>query len=106
MTIVPMEALDVVVNFKETRAPRMNVGEAATMSADALPGTTLKGEVESLATGSGSQFSLLPFAPGSGNFTPIVQRMPVRIRLQPGQEGVDRLQQGLSTTVVVSFADG
>ena len=73
---------------------------------DALPGTTLKGEVESLAPGSGSQFSLLPFEPGTGNFTKIVQRVPVRIRLEPGQKGLNRLRRELSTTVVVSFGDG
>jgi membrane fusion protein (multidrug efflux system) len=106
MTIVPMKALYVVANFKETQVSRMNVGEAATIKVDALPGTTLKGEVESLAPGSGSQFSLLPFEPGTGNFTKIVQRVPVRIRLQPGQKGLDRLRPGLSTTVVVSFAGG
>ncbi len=104
MTIVPMTALYVVANFKETQVSRMNVGEAATVRVDALPGIALKGEVESLAPGSGSQFSLLPFEPGTGNFTKIVQRVPVRIRLEPGQKGLDRLRPGLSTTVAVSFA--
>ncbi len=82
----------------------MNGGEAATMRVDALPGVVLKGEVEPLAPGSGAQFSLLPFEPGTGNFTKIVQRVPVRIRLEPGQKGLDRLRPGLSTTVAVSFA--
>ena len=51
---------------------------------DALPDLTLTGRVDSLAPGSGSPFSLLPFEPGTGNFTKIVQRVPVRIRLDPG----------------------
>ncbi len=70
---------------------------------DALPGVTFKGEVESLAPGSGSQFSLLPFEPGTGNFTKIVQRVPVRIRFAPGQADLARLRPGLSTTVKVSL---
>lgn len=103
MTLVPMGALYVVANFKETQVARMNVGQRATVSVDALPGAVLKGEVDSLAPGSGSQFSLLPFEPGTGNFTKIVQRVPVRIRLDPGQKGLDRLRPGLSTTVKVSL---
>jgi len=103
MTIVPMNALYVVANFKETQVSRMNVGQPAKVEVDALPGSSLKGEVESLAPGSGSQFSLLPFEPGTGNFTKIVQRIPVRIRLDPGQAGLNRLRPGLSTTVEVRF---
>jgi membrane fusion protein (multidrug efflux system) len=106
MTLVPMRSLYVVANFKETQVARMNVGQTATVSVDALPGSPLKGEVESLAPGSGSQFSLLPFEPGTGNFTKIVQRVPVRIRLDPGQKGLDRLRPGLSTTVKVRLAKG
>ena len=70
---------------------------------DALPGVALKGTVESFAPGSGSQFSLLPFEPGTGNFTKIVQRVPVRIRFEPGQPGLDHLRPGLSTTVKVEL---
>jgi membrane fusion protein (multidrug efflux system) len=101
MTLVPMGALYVVANFKETQVARMDVGHKATLHVDALPGRTLTGEVVSLAPGSGSQFSLLPFEPGTGNFTKIVQWVPVRIRLDPGQKGLDRLRPGLSTTVDV-----
>jgi membrane fusion protein (multidrug efflux system) len=101
MTIVPMKALYVVANFKETQVARMLPGQAATIKVDALDGKALKGRVESFAPGSGSQFSLLPFEPGTGNFTKIVQRVPVRIRLDPGQAEVARLRPGLSTTVKV-----
>ncbi len=76
MTIVPIGELYVVANFKETQTARMTAGQAATVEVDALPGVALKGEVESFAPGSGSQFSLLPFEPGTGNFTKIVQRVP------------------------------
>jgi len=103
MTIVPLDALYVTANFKETQVSRMVVGQRATIRVDALPGVTLKGEVESFAPGSGSQFSLLPFEPGTGNFTKIVQRVPVRIRFEPGQDGLARLRPGLSTTVKVTL---
>jgi membrane fusion protein (multidrug efflux system) len=101
LTLVPLDALYVTANFKETQIGRMNVGQPATVRIDAMPGVRLTGEVESLAPGSGSEFSLLPFEPGTGNFTKIVQRVPVRIHLDPGQKGLDRLRPGLSTTVRV-----
>jgi membrane fusion protein (multidrug efflux system) len=101
LTIVPMRALYVTANFKETQTARMLPGQPATIKVDALPGVKLKGTVDSFAPGSGSQFSLLPFEPGTGNFTKIVQRVPVRIRFDPGQTGLDRLRPGLSTTVSV-----
>lgn len=103
MTIVPMKALYVVANFKETQVERMLPGQEATIKVDALGGKTLRGHVESFAPGSGSQFSLLPFEPGTGNFTKIVQRVPVRIRLDPGQDDAARLRPGLSTTVKVKL---
>ena len=103
MTIVPIAELYVVANFKETQTARMTAGQAATVEVDALPGVALKGEVESFAPGSGSQFSLLPFEPGTGNFTKIVQRVPVRIRLAAG-ESLASLRPGLSTTVTVRLA--
>jgi membrane fusion protein (multidrug efflux system) len=104
LTLVPMGALYVTANFKETQTARMLPGQAATIRVDALPGVKLKGRVESFAPGSGSQFSLLPFEPGTGNFTKIVQRVPVRIRFDPAQAGLDRLRPGLSTTVSVRLA--
>jgi membrane fusion protein (multidrug efflux system) len=105
MTIVPIEALYVVANFKETQTNRMTVGQPAEVEVDALPGTTLHGQVESFAPGSGSQFALLPFEPGTGNFTKIVQRVPVRIRFEPGQQGLARLRPGLSTKVSVRLVE-
>lgn len=105
MTIVPLDALYVTANFKETQVSRMTAGQPASISVDALPGVTFKGKVESFAPGSGSQFSLLPFEPGTGNFTKVVQRVPVRIRLEPGQSGLERLRPGLSTTVTVTLQD-
>jgi membrane fusion protein (multidrug efflux system) len=101
MSIVPLGALYVVANFKETQTARMTVGQRASIEVDALPGTVLNGRIDSFAPGSGSQFSLLPFEPGTGNFTKIVQRVPVRIRFDPDQPALARLRPGLSSTVSV-----
>ncbi len=103
LTLVPLNAVYVTANFKETQIARMLPGQPARIKVDALPGVTLKGEVDSFAPGSGSQFSLLPFEPGTGNFTKIVQRVPVRIRLEPGQQALAKLRPGLSTTVTVKL---
>ncbi len=103
LTIVPGGGLYVTANFKETQTSRMAVGQRATIKVDALPDQAFTGRVESFSPASGSQFSLLPFEPATGNFTKIVQRVPVRIRIDPGQKGLDRLRPGLSTTVKVKL---
>lgn len=103
MILVPMDRLYVTANFKETQTARMLKGQAAKVRVDALPGVTLRAHVESFAPGSGSEFALLPFEPGVGNFTKIVQRVPVRLRFDPGQPAVARLRPGLSAKVTVTF---
>jgi membrane fusion protein (multidrug efflux system) len=101
LTIVPLDRLYVVANFKETQTDRMVTGQSAEIEIDALPGATLHGTVQSFAPGAGSQFSLIPFEPGTGNFTKIVQRVPVRILFDPNQPQLASLRPGLSTTVTV-----
>jgi len=101
LTLVPQSSVYVVANFKETQTRRMRIGQRAKVSVDALGGRTLTGEIESFAPGSGSEFTLLPFEPGSGNFTKIVQRIGVRIRLDPGQVPLMSLRPGLSVTAKV-----
>jgi membrane fusion protein (multidrug efflux system) len=101
MTIVGQAQPVITANFKETQIGRMHEGQAAKVKIDALPGLIFTGHVDSIAPGSGSQFALIPFEPGSGNFTKIVQRIPVRIALDPGQPGLDRLRAGLSAEVTV-----
>jgi membrane fusion protein (multidrug efflux system) len=101
LTLVPVASLYVVANFKETQTRDMRVGQRARVTVDALGGPPLTGTIESFAPGSGSEFTLLPFEPGSGNFTKIVQRVGVRIRLDPGQEALARLRPGLSVTAKV-----
>lgn len=102
-TLVPVQALYVVANFKETQVRHMVAGQKARVSVDALDGGALTGEVESFAPGSGSEFTLLPYEPGTGNFTKIVQRVPVRIRLDPGQPALAKLRPGLSVTATVEL---
>jgi membrane fusion protein (multidrug efflux system) len=100
MSVVPMQTLYVSANFKETQVARMYPGQRAEVFVDALGGGEITGEVESIAPGSGSQFALLPFEPGTGNFTKIVQRVAVRIRFAEGLKRED-LRPGLSAVVRV-----
>jgi membrane fusion protein (multidrug efflux system) len=92
----------VTANFKETQLQRITPGCEAEVEVDALPGRTFKGEVESLSAGTGSIFTLLPPDNASGNFTKVVQRVPVRIKL-PGltPDDIRLLQAGLSAEVSV-----
>ncbi len=106
MTIVSQATPYLTANFKETQVGRMRAGQAASVTVDAAPGLTFTGHVDSLAPGSGSEFALLPFEPGTGNFTKIVQRVPVRIVLDPDQKGLDRLRPGLSAEVTVRLKAG
>ena len=101
LSVEPLNALYVTANFKETQVARMQPGQAVRIKVDALPGVVLTGQVDSFAPGTGSQFSLLPFEPGTGNFTKIVQRIPVRIRFDANQPGLARLRPGLSTVATV-----
>lgn len=104
LSVVPVRAIYVVANFKETQTHAMRPGQRAEVYVDAL-GETLSGTVDSLAPGAGSEFTLLPFEPGSGNFTKIVQRVGVRIRLDPGQAALAQLRPGLSVTAKVRLRD-
>jgi membrane fusion protein, multidrug efflux system len=101
MTVVPVQDLYLDANFKETQIGRMRVGQPATLRVDALPGTDLHGTVASFSPGTGAQFALLPPQNATGNFTKIVQRVPVRIHLDGGQEARKVLVPGLSVTVSV-----
>src|SRR5262249_53705808 len=106
LTLVPLHELYVTANFKETQMAKMRPGQRATVRVDAVPGHDFSAVVESLAPGSGSQFALLPFEPGTGSFRKIVQRVPVRIRFAADQRGLDALRPGLSVTAKVVVKDG
>jgi membrane fusion protein, multidrug efflux system len=101
MTIVPVQALYLVANFKETQIGRMRPGQPVRIRVDALPGADVHGVVDSFAPGTGAEFALLPPENATGNFTKIVQRVPVRIRVLAGPEARRVLTPGLSATVAV-----
>ena len=106
MTIVPVQDVYLVANFKETQIGLMRAGQPATIHVDALPGTDLHGTVVSFSPGTGSQFALLPPQNATGNFTKIVQRIPVRIHIDAGDEAKSVLVPGLSVTVHVDTRSG
>jgi membrane fusion protein (multidrug efflux system) len=101
MTVVPLSTMYIEANFKETQIGRMRIGQLAEIKVDALPGLKLRGRVESLSPGTGAQFSLLPPQNATGNFTKIVQRVPVRIALDATAETRERLLPGLSVKVTI-----
>ncbi len=101
MSVVPLGAVYVVANFKETQIAHFRPGQPVTIRPDVRHGLALRGVVNSLAPASGSEFSIIPTDTATGNFTKIVQRVPVRISIEPGQEGVELLRPGLSATVTV-----
>lgn len=101
LTVVPVQSTYLLANFKETQVGGMRVGQPVDMHVDALPGHTLHGVIDSFSPGTGSQFALLPPENATGNFTKIVQRVPVRIRIDTGAETRSVLLPGLSVTVDV-----
>ncbi len=101
LSLVPLPQVYVTANFKETQLTRMRPGQIAEVSVDAYPDMTIEGRVESFAPASGAQFSLLPPDNATGNFTKIVQRVPVRIALPASGPLAGLLRPGLSVTVTV-----
>jgi membrane fusion protein (multidrug efflux system) len=101
MTVVPTQDIYLVANFKETQIARMRAGQPAALHVDALPDADLQGSVDSFSPGTGAQFALLPAENATGNFTKIVQRVPVRIRVLADPALRERLLPGLSVTVDV-----
>ena len=96
----------VQANYRETQVRRMHRGDSASIRVDAFPGLVLSGKVDHLSPASGSQFALLPPDNATGNFTKIVQRVPVKIVLDKGQPGLDRLRAGLSVIATVHTNGG
>lgn len=101
LVVVPAEGLWVDANFKENQLADMRPGQPAEIEADILPGHIFKGRVASLAPATGSQFSVLPTENATGNFTKIVQRVPVRIQLDADDALSALLRPGLSVVATV-----
>ncbi len=108
-----MQVIDLVqggawvqANFKETQLTRMRKGDRADIKVDTYPGVVLHGKVEEIAPASGSQFALLPPDNATGNFTKVVQRIPVKITLDPDASWEGKLRPGFSAVVTVHTSDG
>jgi membrane fusion protein (multidrug efflux system) len=101
ISVIPSAGLWVDANFKEDQLAHMAAGEGATVAADVLPGHAFRGRVASIAPGTGAVFSVIPPENATGNFTKIVQRVPVRVLLDAADQTLPLLRPGLSATVSV-----
>ena len=101
LTLVPVQSLYLVANFKETQIGLMREGQPATIKVDALDGRKIHGVVDSFSPATGSSFAVVPANNATGNFTKIVQRVPVRLRVEAGDEFRKVLVPGLSVEVSV-----
>lgn len=102
-TLVPKDKW-IIANFKENQIHGMRVGQLATFRVDALPGMEFKGHIERFSPATGSEFSILKPDNATGNFTKVAQRLPVRIRIDPGQPEAAALAPGMSVVVRVDKA--
>ena len=102
MAIVPLDRVYVVTNFKETQLTHVRNGQPVELRIDSFHATKLKGHVDSLSPASGLEFALLPPDNATGNFTKVVQRVPVKIVLDSGQKGIEALRSGLSASVTIT----
>lgn len=106
LTVVPMgRDIYLVANFKETQTGRMDEGQHVTFTVDALGEHEFEGRIESFSPGTGAQFALLPPENATGNFTKVVQRVPVRIALDARDPLIARLRPGLSAEATVHTHD-
>ena len=103
--LVPLDSVRVDANFKETQLAKLRPGQRVEIEVDAFPGREFPGRVESIAPASGAQFSLLPPENATGNFTKIVQRVPVRIKVDPQVAEEAVLRPGMSVVVRVDSRD-
>ncbi|MCQ8240926.1 HlyD family secretion protein [Rhizosaccharibacter radicis] len=106
MSIVPLREAYVVANYKETQLSGVHPGQRASVEVDMFPGLVAHGRVDSMAPASGAEFALLPPDNATGNFTKIVQRIPVKIVLDPGDPLTGRLRPGMSAYPSIDIRDG
>ena len=101
LSVVPSHGLWVDANFKEDQLARMSAGQAVNIRADVMPGRVFHGRLSSLAPATGAQFSVLPPENATGNFTKVVQRVPVRVVLDSKDDALGVLRPGLSVVAEV-----
>ena len=96
MAVAPLQAVYITANYKETQLTDVRPGQPATIDVDTFPGTPVHGHVDSLAPASGQEFALLPPDNATGNFTKIVQRIPVKIEIDKNEPLLGKLRPGMS----------
>jgi membrane fusion protein, multidrug efflux system len=102
MSVVPLEDVWVTANLKETETADVTPGDSADVTVDAYKGVHFRGHVESLAPATGAKFSLLPPDNATGNFTKVVQRIPVRIHLDSAPDPMHPLRPGMSVVATIT----
>jgi len=107
MAVVPLAAAYIVANYKETQLTDVRPGQPVAISVDTFPGITFNGHVDSIAPASGQEFALLPPDNATGNFTKVVQRIPVKIVLDPASAFAGELRPGMSVypTIATKLRD-
>jgi membrane fusion protein, multidrug efflux system len=101
LAIVPLDQLWVTANFKESQIARMRPGQPVSIEVDTFKGRDFKGRIQSIAAATGARFSILPPENATGNFVKVVQRIPVKIVFEPGQDPEHLLRPGMSATPAV-----
>jgi len=106
ISVVPLHNVWVVANYKETQLTHVKIEQRAEITIDTFPGIAIEGRVDSISPASGSQFTLLPPDNATGNFTKVVQRIPVKITLDPGHPLEGQLRPGMSVIATIRTDTG
>jgi membrane fusion protein (multidrug efflux system) len=101
MAVVSLEGLSILANYKETELENIRPGQEVNITVDSYPGKVFKGKVDSIMAGTGVTFSLFPAENATGNYVKVVQRIPVKITLDPGTDKEHVLRIGMSVEPVV-----
>jgi membrane fusion protein (multidrug efflux system) len=101
ITVVPLDSVWVLANYKETQLTHVAIGQRAEIRVDTFPGIVINAMVESIAPASGAQFSLLPPDNATGNFTKVVQRIPVKLRIASDNPLAGKLRPGMSVIATI-----
>jgi membrane fusion protein (multidrug efflux system) len=106
MSLVPASGAYVIANFKETQLTNVQAGQSVDIDVDMFPGKAVHGHVDSLAPASGQEFALLPPDNATGNFTKVVQRIPIKVAIDDADGLADRLRPGMSVIASIDARDG
>jgi membrane fusion protein, multidrug efflux system len=101
ISVVPLDNVWIIANYKETQLTHVAIGQRAEIRVDTFPGVVINATVDSIAPASGSQFSLLPPDNATGNFTKVVQRIPVKLRIARDNPLAGRLRPGMSVEATI-----